>query len=86
MPIAANWSPGPLPLGCSNAPAWPSWRTFTPDHRTPTAHFGFRPGRSEAVPVIVVQYRCTGLLLNPVIATSHNYLGYVIDMPEHVCN
>jgi hypothetical protein len=38
------------------------------------------------VPVIVAQYRCTGLLLTPVVASSHSYLGYVIDMSEHLCN
>lgn len=86
LPVMASWAPSPLPLGCNNAPNWPMWRTFTPAHRTPAAHFGFRPGRSEAVPVIVVQYRCTGQLLNPVVVSSHNYLGYVIDMPEHLCD
>ena len=51
-----------------------------------TPHVGFRPGRGEAVPVVVVQYRCTGLLLAPVIASGYVNMGYVIDMPEHACN
>ena len=62
------------------------WRLFTPQHRMPTPHWGYRPGRSQAVPAIIVQYQCTGLLLNPIAIVSHRYLGYVIDMSEHVCN
>lgn len=85
-PMAASSTASPLPLGCIGAPSWPMWRMFTPQHRSPTVHFGYRPGRGESVPVIVVQYRCTGLLLTPVVASSLSNLGYVIDMPEHVCN
>jgi hypothetical protein len=84
--VAASSTASPLPLGCTGAPNWPMWRMFTPQHRSPTAHFGYRPGRGESVPVIVAQYRCTGLLLTPVVASSHSYLGYVIDMSEHLCN
>lgn len=86
VPMPASWSASPLTLGCTFAPTWPMWRLFTPQHRAPAPHFGHRQGRSEAVPAIVVHYRCTGLLLSPVIATSHANLGYVVDMPEHVCN
>ena len=84
--LAASWMPGPLPLGCYGAPSWPMWRRFTPQHRSPAPHIGFRPGRGEAVPVIIVQYRCTGFLIEPVVASSYIYMGYVIDMPEHRCN
>ena len=83
---AASLVPSPLSLGCIGAPNWPMWQQFTPPHRMATPHVGFRPGRGEAVPVIVVQYRCTGLLLAPVIASGYINMGYVIDMPEHACN
>ena len=85
-PITATFTPSPLPLGCVGAPSWPMWRQFVPTHRAPAPHVGFQQGRGEAVPVIVVQYRCTGLLLSPVIASAYVNMGYVIDMPEHACN
>lgn len=86
MPVAATFSPSPLTLGCVGAPNWPMWHQFVPPHRAPSPHVGFRRGRGEAVPVIVVQYQCTGLLLAPVVATGYVNMGYVIDMPEHRCN
>jgi len=85
-PVAANWTQGPIPLGCVGAPSWPSWRRYTPQHRAPTPHVGYHPGRGEAVPVIVVRYHCTGFLLQPVAVTNYVAMGYVIDMPEHLCN
>jgi hypothetical protein len=36
--------------------------------------------------VIIVQYRCTGLLLSPVVASGFVNMGYVIDMPEYPCH
>lgn len=84
--LPATSTASPLPLGCIGAPNWPMWRMFTPRHRAPAPHVGYRPGRGEAMPVIVVQYRCTGLLLRPVVTSSLGTLGYVIDMPEHLCD
>jgi hypothetical protein len=84
--VAASWSPGPIPLGCAGAPAWPSWRQYVPQHRAPAPHVGFQPGRGEAVPVIVVQYRCTGFVLNPIVPSGYVAMGYVIDMPEYPCH
>ena len=85
-PTAATFTPSPLALGCSGAPNWPMWHQFVPPHRSPSPHTGFRPGRAEAIPVIIVQYRCTGLLLSPIVASGFVNMGYVIDMPEHPCN
>jgi hypothetical protein len=84
-PIAAAWTPGPIALGCVGATTWPTWRQYVPAHRAPTPHFGYQPGRGEAVPVIVVRYRCTGMLLTPVVPSQYVTMGYVIDMPEHPC-
>ena len=86
MLVAASWTPSPLPLGCTAAPTWPMWQMFTPTHRTPTMHLGYRPGRGAALGVIVVHYQCTGLLLYPVVPSHYRTKGYVIDMPEHPCN
>ena len=85
-PAAAAFWPSPLALGCVGAPSWPMWHQFVPPHRMPSPHVGFRPGRAEAVPVIIVQYRCTGLLLSPVVASGFVNMGYVIDMPEYPCH
>ena len=84
--VPASSSPSPLPLGCPGVMDWPMWRLFVPQHRTPTPHLGYRPGRAHAAPAIVVQYRCTGLLLAPIAVASQGNLGYVIDRPEHLCN
>lgn len=82
---AAAFHPSPLALGCAGAPNWPMWEQYVPAHRTPAPHVGYRQGRAETVPVIVVQYRCTGLLLQPVVVSNHVVMGYVIDMPEVAC-
>ncbi|MFT4514795.1 MAG: hypothetical protein ACI89X_003616 [Planctomycetota bacterium] len=84
--VVAALLPSPLALGCAYAPNWPMWHQFVPPHRSPSPHAGFHPGRGEAVPVIIVQYQCTGLLLSPVIASGFVNMGYVIDMPEYPCN
>jgi hypothetical protein len=83
--VAATWSPSPLALGCAGAPAWPQWHAFTPAHRAPVPHAGFRPGTACALPRLLVTWRCTGFLLVPVVPTGLVVSGYVIDRPEHDC-
>jgi len=84
--VAASASPSPLALGCPGAPTWPMWHLFVPPHRAPAPHVGYRPGRAKAVPAIIVHYRCTGFLIQPITVAGHGNFGYVIDMPEHLCN
>lgn len=84
-PVAAAITDSPLPLACRTAPAAPQWRLFSPAHRQPAPHPGHTPGNAHALPQLIVRYRCTGLLLLPVVPTSIRTLGYVIDQPEYAC-
>lgn len=84
-PVPASVTASPLPLGCSEAPLAPQWQLFTPGHRAPAPHAGFAPGNARALPRLIVRYRCTGLLLLPVVPVSVRTMGYVIDQPEHAC-
>jgi hypothetical protein len=34
---------------------------------------------------VIVRYRCTGLLLLPVLPVSIRTSGYVLDQAEHAC-
>ncbi len=85
VPVPASWTAGPVPLGCSGAPAWPAWHLFTPAHRAPAPHPGFNPGNATARPRLLVSYRCTGLLLLPVVPVHVRTMGYVIDRSESAC-
>ena len=85
VPVAASWTASPVPLGCSGAPSWPAWHLFTPPHRAPAPHAGFSPGNATALPRLLVEYRCTGFLLVPVVPQRVRTMGYVIDRAEHAC-
>jgi len=85
MPVPATVTDSPLPLACSAAPTAPQWQLFTPWHRAPTGHPGFAPGNAHALPRLIVRYRCTGLLLLPVVPVGVRTMGYVLDQPEHAC-
>ncbi|MBL9078111.1 MAG: hypothetical protein JNL08_11440 [Planctomycetes bacterium] len=84
-PVAASITASPLPMGCAGAPTWPHWHLFTPGHRAPGPHAGFTPGHAHALPRLLVRYRCTGLLLVPVVPDGVRVMGYVIDQPEFAC-
>jgi hypothetical protein len=85
VPVAASWTASPVPLGCSGAPSWPAWHLFTPPHRAPVPHVGFDPGNAIALPRLLIEYRCTGFLLLPVVPARVRTMGYVIDRPEYAC-
>jgi len=85
MPVAASWENSPVTLGCAAAPHWPAWHLFTPAHRAPVARPGFDPGPAQALPRVLVAWRCTGWLLLPVVPASVRTTGYVIDRPEIAC-
>jgi hypothetical protein len=85
MPVPATVTASPLPLGCSTAPLAAQWQLFTPGHRAPAPHPGFDPGHAHALPRVIVRYRCTGLLLLPVLPVSIRTSGYVLDQAEHAC-
>ena len=72
-------------MGCTNAPGWPWWHLFTPPHRAVVSKPGFRQGRARALPRILVHYRCTGLLLVPVLPDGVRTMGYVLDVREESC-
>ncbi|MFK7739924.1 MAG: hypothetical protein AB8H80_06335 [Planctomycetota bacterium] len=72
-------------MGCPHAPHWPYYHELIPPHRSPGARPGYRPGRAHALPVVLVQYQCTGWLLLPVTITGVQTNGYVIDQAEYVC-
>lgn len=84
-PVPASITDAPLPLGCRTAPTAPQWRLFTPAHRQPAPHAGYDPGNAHALPRLIVRYRCTGLLLVPVVPVGIRTMGYVIDQPEYAC-
>jgi hypothetical protein len=84
--VAGSWTWSPLPLGCAGAPTWPMWQLYTPPHRAPTAHPGFRPGNAHALPRLLIAYRCTGFLFAPVVPVQVRFSGYVIDQPEYACS
>ena len=85
LPIAASLDVSPVPLGCSGAPSWPAWHLLTPPHRAPAPHQGFNPGNALALPRVLVEYRCSGFLLLPVVIARVRTMGYVIDRAEHAC-
>ncbi len=85
QPIAASWTPGPIALGCAAAPEWPIWHLLTPAHRAPATRPGFDPGPAQALPRVLVAWRCTGWMLLPVVPASVRTMGYVIDRPEIAC-
>lgn len=85
IPTPASWEASPSLLGCSAAPDWPAWHLFTPAHRAPAPHPGFNPGDATARPRLLVTYRCTGLLLLPVVPMSVRFQGYVVDQTEVAC-
>lgn len=85
VPVAASWQASPSSLGCGTLPNWPQWHLFTPAHRAPAPHVGFAPRDARELPRILVHYRCTGLLLIPVVVDRVRYMGYVIDQPEVPC-
>jgi hypothetical protein len=84
-PVPATVTDSPVPLDCRMAPHAPQWRLFTPGHREPAPHAGYEPGNAHALPQVIVRYRCTGLLLVPVLPAGIRTMGYVIDQPEHLC-
>lgn len=85
VPRPAIVEAAPFSLGCSGAPEWPAFHLFTPAHREPAPHFGFAPGQATARYRWLVSYRCTGLLLVPVLPERVRRVGYVIDQPEFPC-
>ncbi|MCK5944584.1 MAG: hypothetical protein KAI24_21530 [Planctomycetes bacterium] len=87
-PTRASWTAAPVALGCAAAPPWsqwPQWHLYTPAHRAPGPHVGFRPLTPRAIGALLIPYRCTGLLFAPVLVGRVRTLGYVVDMPETVC-
>ena len=75
----------PMTLGCAGAPDWPAWHLLVPSHHEPGPHQGFAPGNATARPCLLVAWRCTGLLLLPVLPWRVTTNGYVIDQPETPC-
>ncbi len=85
-PLPATVQAGPSLLACPNAAPWPVWHLWTPGHRAPVPHPGFNPGNARELPRLLVTYRCTGLLLVPILPAHIRTLGYVIDQPEVPCD
>ena len=81
----ATWSASPVLLQCPNAPNWPQWHLYTPRHRAPTPHTGFRPGQVREKRALLVPYACTGLDFAPVRLLRVRVMGYVVDMQEVAC-
>ncbi|MBL8723689.1 MAG: hypothetical protein JNK49_06555 [Planctomycetes bacterium] len=84
VPVPASFDQGPA-LGCPGAPLAPAWQLWTPAHRAPAPHFGFRPGDASERSRWLLTYRCTGLWLFPVVPHRLRTMGYVIDQPEEPC-
>ncbi|HEB52717.1 MAG TPA: hypothetical protein ENI87_05635 [bacterium] len=84
--VGATLQHSPLTLGCANAPSWPQWHLYTPPHRAPAPHVGYRPGNAHAFPVLLTTWRCTGFLLFPIAPSGVRVAGYVIDRAEHPCH
>lgn len=83
--VPASWSAAPVSLACPGGGAWPAWLLFTPRHRAPTPHMGFRPGTARERPALLLRYACTGLVFAPVALIRVRTMGYVVDMPEESC-
>ena len=73
------------PLGCAHAPDWPAWHHVLPAHRAVVPKQGFHQGEARALPCLLLQWRCTGLLLAPVAPLRLRTLGYVLDVAEVPC-
>ena len=84
-PMPASWTAAPVLLGCAGAPHWPQWHLYTPPHRAPAPHVGYRPGQVRELRALLVPYACTGLLFAPVVLQRVRSLGYVVDMAEEPC-
>jgi hypothetical protein len=84
-PMPATWTAAPVLLGCQGAPNWPQWHLYTPPHRAPTPHPGYRPTTVRQLRALLVPYRCTGLLFAPVVMERVRGMGYVVDMAEEPC-
>ncbi|MBX3465239.1 MAG: hypothetical protein KF830_18885 [Planctomycetes bacterium] len=85
VPVPAQLTASPLPLGCAGAPQWPQWHLWMPAHRTPAPHPGHAPGDARELPCWLIRYQCTGFLLVPALPVEVRRMGYVIDQPEHRC-
>ncbi len=85
VPVAASWQASPLALGCAADPGWPQWHLYTPAHRAPAPHMGFRPGDVTSRPRLLVAWRCTGYLFVPVVPWRITTMGFVLDRPETPC-
>lgn len=85
VPTPSSWQAGPPLQSCPFAPNHPAWRLYTPGHRAPAPHPGFNPGDAWPLPRVIVTYRCTGLLLVPIVPSRIRTMGYVIDQPEMPC-
>lgn len=81
---AATWERGPG-LQCSPAPTAVAWHLFTPAHRQVVAKQGFRQGDAQALPRILISWRCTGWLFAPVAVDRIRTMGYVLDVAEVPC-
>ena len=85
QPVAAAWTCAPVALQCPGTTSWPQWKLFTPRHRAPAAHAGYRPRTPRERPAVLFQYGCTGLVFAPIALIRVRRMGYVIDMPEQRC-
>lgn len=72
-------------LGCVGAPDWPAWHHLLPAHRAVVPKAGFHQGEARAIPCLLLQWRCTGLLLAPAVPLRLRTLGYVLDVAEVPC-
>lgn len=81
----ATWSASPVTMPCPSAVSWPQWHLYTPRHRAPTPHTGFRPGQVRELRALLVPYACTGLDFAPVRLLRVRVMGYVVDMQEVAC-
>lgn len=82
--VTAFWESGP-DMGCAQAPGWPWWHMWTPEHRVLVPKPGYRPGDTRSRPRILVAYRCTGWLLLPVVVDRVRVMGQVLDTEDRAC-
>ena len=73
-------------MNCPRAPGWPWWHLYTPPHRAVVRKPGWQQGPAHAFGRVLLQWRCTGFLLVPVVPDRLRLLGYVMDVAQDACS
>ena len=72
-------------LCCHWAANAPAWHLVVPPHGEPIRHAGFTRRAYRELPIFLLRYECTGLVLFPVRIAEVRTLGAISDVRESIC-